>query len=262
MLLDYSCPSSEPHLFKINLDKYYGPLDLLLYLLRKNELQIHEISIVRIADQFKEFIVNLNGLNLLKLEVASEFLVMASRLMEMKSRLLLPESQDPETDSEVQNPHGSYTNVIQQLLEYKHIKEAAERLEAQAEAYHTRYSRWDDKASAESPPSHVVRIHPVELWDLIAAFARILREIQPAETPSIQMDDVPQQVYEKEIIQLLKRTSPIKFIDIFQPPYVRLRLIGIFLALLELIRRCLVEVSNDHEGTIFLSLKEPEKQGA
>jgi segregation and condensation protein A len=102
----------------------------------------------------------------------------------------------------------------------------------------------------------------VELWDLIAAFARILREIQPAETPSIQMDDVPQQVYEKEIIQLLKRTSPIKFIDIFQPPYVRLRLIGIFLALLELIRRCLVEVSNDHEGTIFLSLKEPEKQGA
>jgi segregation and condensation protein A len=182
--------------------------------------------------------------------------------MEMKSRLLLPESQDPETDSEVQNPRGSYTNVIQQLLEYKHIKEAAERLEAQAEAYHTRYSRWDDKAPAESPPSHAVRIHPVELWDLIAAFARILREIQPAETPSIQMDDVPQQVYEKEIIQLLKRTSPIKFIDIFQPPYVRLRLIGIFLALLELIRRCLVEVSNDHEGTIFLSLKEPEKQGA
>jgi segregation and condensation protein A len=102
----------------------------------------------------------------------------------------------------------------------------------------------------------------VELWDLIAAFARILREIQPAETPSIQMDDVPQQVYEKEIIQLLKRTSPIKFIDIFQPPYVRLRLIGIFLALLELIRRCLVEVSNDREGTIFLSLKDPEKQGA
>jgi len=260
MHLDYSCPSSAPHLFKINLDKYYGPLDLLLYLLRKNELQIHEISIARIADQFREFIINLNGLNLLKLEVASEFLVMASRLMEMKSRILLPAFQDQETDSEVQDPSGSHTNVIHQLLEYKQIKEAAERLEAQAGAYHTRYPRWDDKASAESTSSHAVRIQPVELWDLIAAFARILREIQPAETPSIQMDDVPQQIYENEIIQLLKKTSPVKFIDIFQPPYVRLRLIGIFLALLELIRRCIVEVSNDQESNILLWLNNPQKQ--
>jgi segregation and condensation protein A len=259
MKTDQILSPSDHYLFKVALDKYYGPLDLLLYLLRQNELEIHEISIASIAEQFKEFITNLKELNLLKLEVASEFLVMASRLMEMKSRILLLEPSDEEKDTHSRELGESRNDMIHQLLEYKQIKEAAERLEAQAEAYNTRYPRVDDRTTPESP-WQVVKIRPVELWDLIAAFARILREIQPVETLSIQMDDVPQQVYENEIIQLLEKSTPIKLRDIFQPPYIRFRLIGIFLALLELIRRCVVEVGNDHEGNIFLSLRTPEKK--
>lgn len=256
MTSKYVYSPSEHRLFKVTLDKYYGPLDLLLYLLRQNELEIQEIAVAQIAEQFKEFITTLEELNLWKLEVAGEFLVMAARLMEMKSRLLIQEVGDENEDAHPTNLQESQRHIIQQLLEYKQIKEAAEILESQAEAHNTRYPRLDDRSSSDS---HIpfMRIRPVELWDLIAAFARILREIQPAETIPLPQDDVPQHVYENEIMQLLKESQQISLRDIFQPPYIRMRLIGLFLALLGLIRRFVVDVSNDQKGNIVLALKNP-----
>jgi segregation and condensation protein A len=227
-----------------------------LYLLRQNELEIQEIAVAQIAEQFKEFITTLEELNLWKLEVAGEFLVMAARLMEMKSRLLIQEVGDENEDAHSANLQESQRHIIQQLLEYKQIKEAAEILESQAEAHNTRYPRLDTAPSPE-PHAPSMRIRPVELWDLIAAFARILREIQPVETIPLSQDDVPQHVYENEIMQLLKVSQQISLRDIFQPPYIRMRLIGLFLALLELIRRFVVDVSNDQEGNIVLALKNP-----
>ena len=259
MKSDHIYSPSEHYLFKVTLDKYYGPLDLLLYLLRQNELEIQEIAVAQIAEQFKEFITTLEELNLWKLEVAGEFLVMASRLLEMKSRMLIQELRDEDEDAQSANLDESQKDIIHQLLEYKQIKAAAELLGSQAEVQSTRYPRVDDKSSPE-PPGQSVKIRPVELWDLIAAFARILREVQPIETIPLPQDDVPQHVYENEIMQLLKISSRVPLRDIFQPPYIRMRLIGLFLALLELIRRFVIDVSNDHEENIFLSLKNPGNQ--
>lgn len=259
MKSDHPYFPSDHHLFKVTLDKYYGPLDLLLYLLRQNELEIQEIAVAQIAEQFKDFITTLEELNLWKLEVAGEFLVMASRLMEMKSRLLIQEPGDENEEAHSANLQESQRNIIQQLLEYKQIKEAAQILESQAEVHNTRHPRLDATPSP-TPHSPSMRIRPIELWDLIAAFARILREIQPVETIPLSQDDVPQHVYENEIIRSLKGPRQIPLRDIFQPPYIRMRLIGLFLALLELIRRFVVDVISDQEGNIVLALKNPGDQ--
>lgn len=248
-------PSACP-IFKVALDIYYGPLDLLLYLLRHHELDIQEISLARIAEQFREFLNTLQELHLLKLEVAGEFLVMAARLMEIKSRLLV--APQPDTADAQEEPVASlaegHKQLVDQLLEYRKIKEAAELLERRVEAQLARYPRLGEEPAGPAQVTPLTHIRPVELWDLVAAFARILREIQPTECLTVQADDVPQQVYENEIVQSLASGAKVAFAAVFTPPYVRLRLIGLFLALLELIRRQVVAVENDAAGQIWLWL--------
>jgi segregation and condensation protein A len=212
--------------YTVALDAFHGPLDLLLYLVKKHEVDIFDIPIARIADQFRDYLQSLRELDV---ELAGDFLVMAATLMEIKSRMMLPADAQA-TDEEQSDPRRE---LVKQLLEYRKIKDAAAALEERAEAQGTRVPRQEPP---EPAAPGVQRVRPVELWDLVSAFARLMRETQALEPKTILVDDTPQYVHEARIKDRVRAEGRVRFRDVFTPPYYKARLIGIFLAILELIR--------------------------
>jgi segregation and condensation protein A len=240
--------------YTVALDSFYGPLDLLLYLVKRNEVDILDIPIARLAEQFLD---HLRGLQELDVEFAGEFLVMAATLMEIKSRMLLPD--DPGTEvEETQDPRRE---LVKQLLEYRKFKDAAAALEERAEQQVTRVAR------LEMPELNVPaesRVRSVELWDLVSAFARLMRETQSLQPTTIAVDDTPQHVYEAQIAERIRKEGRVKFRDTFTPPYNKARLIGIFLAILELIRNHglgLDQPEGDESIWLVVIVEEKEKTG-
>jgi segregation and condensation protein A len=213
--------------YTVALDAFHGPLDLLLYLVRKHEVDVLNIPIATIAHQFVE---HLQGLHELDVEFAGEFLVMAATLMEIKSRMILPADAHA-IEEEQSDPRRE---LVKQLLEYRKIKDAAQALEERAEAHGTRVARQEPPEPAQS--GAVPRVRTVELWDLVSAFARLMRETQALEPATIQVDDTPQFVHEARITARVRSEGRVRFRDIFTPPYFKARLIGIFLAVLEVVR--------------------------
>jgi len=211
--------------YTVALDAFHGPLDLLLYLVKKHEVDVLDIPIAVIADQFRDY---LKALRELDVEFAGEFLVLAATLMEIKSRMMLPADAHAEEEDE-SDPRRE---LVRQLLEYRKIKDAAAALEERAEARGTRVARQEPP----EPASGVQRVRAVELWDLVSAFARLMRETQALETGTIAVDDTPQHVHEARITARVQAEGRVRFRDIFTPPYFKARLIGIFLAVLEVIR--------------------------
>jgi segregation and condensation protein A len=224
--------------YTVALDAFYGPLDLLLYLVKRNEVDVLDIPIARLAEQFLD---HLRGLSELDVEFAGEFLVMAATLMEIKSRMLLP------TDAVVAEEERAdpRSELVKQLLEYRKFKDAAAALEARAEERETRVSRLD---LTELGGTSEAKVKPVELWDLVSAFARLMRETQSIQPTTIAVDDTPQHVYEAQISGRVRAEGRIRFRDAFTPPYHKARLIGIFLAILELIRNHGLGLEQAEEG--------------
>lgn len=232
--------------YVVALDAFHGPLDLLLYLVKRHEVDVFDIPIAQLADQFLVYIATLKELDL---ELAGEFLVMASTLMEIKSRSLLP--HDAQTVEEDQpDPRRE---LVRQLLEYRKFKDAAVALEACAEEARTRVPRQE---LADSAYERGTTVRPVELWDLVSAFARLMRETQALEPATIAVDDTPQHIYEAQLKeQVIAAGGKLSFREAFKPPRYKARLIGIFLAILELIRhRGLGLEQPEPEGEIFLVL--------
>jgi len=213
--------------YTVALDTFHGPLDLLLYLVKRNEVDILDIPIAQLADQFLAY---MQAMRELDLEFAGEFLVMTATLMEIKSRSLLPgEAQEAEGDKP--DPRRE---LVRQLLEYRKFKDAAVALEAKAEEAGTRLPRQEPP---EPTPDQGPKVRAVELWDLVSAFARLMRETQSLQPATIAVDDTPQHVYEAQIKErIIANGGRLSFRDAFTPPYFKARLIGIFLAILELIR--------------------------
>jgi len=235
--------------YRINQDAFHGPLDLLLHLVKKEEVDILEISIVRIADQFKEF---MEVITFLDLTLAGEFLVMATKLMEIKSQLLLPR-QVQHTNKE-DDPRSE---IVRQLVEYKKFKDAVEILEEQAETAGQKIPRLisdqfhEERVSSEKP------IQEVELWDLVSAFGRIMKETLAIQAQDIVVDQTPMEVYLEEITGKLIREKSIPFRDLFCPPFHKMRLIGLFLAILELIKKQSIFAQQDENfGEIHLKWKQ------
>src|SRR5262245_60613315 len=213
--------------YTVALDAFHGPLDLLLYLVKKHEVDVLDVPIAKIADQFRDY---LQGLRELDVEFAGEFLVMAATLMEIKSRMLLPAEALAAGDEEP-DPRRE---LVKQLLEYRKIKDAAAALEERAEAQSTHVPRQEPP---EPAAAGVQRVRPVELWDLVSAFARLMRETQALEPATILVDDTPQHVYEAQIVERVRAAGRVRFVDVFTPPFCKARLMGIVLAVLERVRR-------------------------
>ena len=214
--------------YTVTLDAFHGPLDLLLYLVKRNEVDVLDIPIAQLADQFLVYVLAVKDLDI---EFAGEFMVMAATLMEIKSRSLLSGDAPADAPDDAPDPRRE---LVRQLLEYRKFKDAAAALEAKAEEAGARVARQEPpEPAADRGP----KVRAVELWDLVSAFARLMRETQSLQPATIAVDDTPQHVYEAQLRERVAAAGGrLPFLSAFLPPYFKARLIGMFLAVLELIR--------------------------
>jgi segregation and condensation protein A len=241
--------SSSDADYQVNLDTFRGPMDLLLYLVKRDEIDIRDIPIASVVDQFKNY---LDVVQMIDVEQAGDFLVLSGTLMEIKSRLLLPRSED--TAAAEDDPRQE---LVRQLLEYKRFKEASLLLEAQAEEQSQRLTRQPPPLSA-APSAPALR--PVELWDLVSAFGRLMRETLALQPQQIVLDFTPIHIYMDQIVQRLQKEQRLPFSALFTPPYTRGRLVGLFLAVLELTKsRLVIPEQPDSFGEIWLARREEDK---
>ncbi|HVS36113.1 MAG TPA: segregation/condensation protein A [Gemmataceae bacterium] len=230
--------------YQVVLDAFRGPLDLLLYLVKREEVDVRDIPVARVAEQFKEY---LDVLTLIDVERAGDFLVTAATLMEIKSKMLLPHAE--ETAEAEEDPRRQ---LVQQLIQYKRFKDAAGLLESQAERHGLRLAR---QPAAAGPSNSPQRLEPVELWDLVSAFGRLMRETMAQQTHDVVVDQTPLHVYMTMILDRLREQTPLPFAALFTPPYTRGRLVGLFLGVLELTKqRRIIPEQGDAFTEIWVSL--------
>ena len=218
--------------YRVQLDLFSGPLDLLLYLVRRNEVDIVELPIARITHQFLQF---LEVLEFLDLDLVGDFIVMASSLVEIKSRQVLPRAEEDEPD-EVPIEDDPCSSLIQQLIEYKRYKDAALALEHHAAQWQERFPRLSDDRPSSGKDHSADPIKEVELWDLVSALSRVLQKKFVEETSSIRYDDTPISTYIERIGARVREVGQIPFSEFFEGTNLRSKIIGIFLAVLELLR--------------------------
>lgn len=215
--------------YKVRLEVFEGPLDLLLYLVKKEEVDIYEVSIERITRQYLEY---LDTMALLDLEIAGEFLVMAATLLYIKSRNLLPaDQQPPEDDAEEDDPRWE---LIRQLIEYKKFKEAAGQLELRALEQEKVFPRI---APAPERSAEPVRLGSVSLLDLIGAFNKVLKRLESrADVRDIHDENFTVADKISHIMNATSGGGRVTFTSLFRETAGRTEIVVTFLALLELIR--------------------------
>jgi len=219
--------------YKVELDVFSGPMDLLLYLVRRDELDVRQLPIGPITRQFQQF---LEVLEFLDLTFVGDFVVMASTLTEIKSRLVLPEADEEGAVSEAFDDNDPRSDLIQQLLQYRRYRQAASVLEEHAAEWQERYPRLsNDRPQAGKEPAADL-IKEVELWDLVSALARVLEKKVIAEESSIRDDDTPISVHVERVGTQVRNEKRVAFTSLFDDANRRSRVIGIFLAILELLR--------------------------
>lgn len=217
--------------YKVRLEVFEGPLDLLLYLIKKDEVDIYDVSIDRIASQYLEYVDTFKMLNI---ELAGEFVVMAANLIYIKSRSLLPvHQQPPEEEAEEDDPRWE---LIRQLIEYKKFKEAAEHLgfrEVQREAL---FTRTPEKPDLTEPTP--LMLGEVGIFDLINAFQKVLRRIESKKEDLREIFEENYTVTDKieEILRITGTAPKVSFFSLFAAAASRTEIVVTFLALLELIR--------------------------
>ena len=231
--------------FRVELEAFRGPLDLLLYLVRKQEVEITDLPIAPITEQF---LAHLEVLQHLDVNGVGEFLELASTLVEIKSRLVLP--QGDEAADVVEDPRDE---LVERLLEYKKYKDAATILEEQSRQWQQRYPR----LSEDLPPRRIdpaqQPIREVELWDLGSALGRMMRDREAVAPAKIIYDDTPINVYMEQIHRRLVAQRKTAFSELFQPGMHKSAMVGVFLAILELSRHHGVRTEQDEQhGEIWV----------
>lgn len=224
--------------FRVQLDMFSGPMDLMWYLVRKHELDILDIPIALVTEQYLEMISVLEQIDV---NAVGDFLELATRLMEIKSKLMLPR-QEEENEEEIEDPRQ---DMVQRLLEYKKFKDAASMLEDRSREWQQRFSRRVNDLPARTIDPTQQPIQEVEMWDLVSAFARLMRDAQAVQPSAIRYDDTPIDVYMERIRERLALESRLAFTSLFQADMIKSQMVGIFLAVLELIRHHHVHVEQE-----------------
>lgn len=221
--------------YKINLDVFSGPLDLLLYLVRREEVDVYDIPISKITEEYIRYV---EILKILDIDLAGEFLVMAATLMEIKSAMLLPADELNALAEEQGDPRAE---LIRQLLEYKKFKDAANLLKVSAENQEQKFPRSDNIiAGLKSDSEPELDIDRLSIWDLLSAFDSIVKATGGMMDISHITDDTPIDLYQIEILHRLQTEGAMNFARIFADKKNRLVMIGLFLGVLELVREKLI----------------------
>ncbi|HEV3136817.1 MAG TPA: segregation/condensation protein A [Pirellulales bacterium] len=231
--------------FRVDLEIFRGPLDLLLYLVRKHEVEIVDLPIAPITQQFLEYLAVLKELDV---NAVGDFLEMASTLIEIKSRMVLP--RGGEIEDELADPRQE---LVRRLLEYKKFKDAASMLEERSRSWQERFPRLANDLPPRTRNLGEEGIQELELWDLVSAFGRIMRDNQAIAPSSIVYDETPIHVYMAEIKARLAERGRLAFRELFRPGMYKSALVGMFLAILELVRHQRVRTEqNELFGEIWI----------
>ncbi|MEC8320777.1 MAG: segregation/condensation protein A [Planctomycetota bacterium] len=257
--------------YTVRLSAFEGPLDLLLYLIRRAEVDIHDIPIVEITDQFLGAIEGLKDEDSLDIDAAGEFLVMAATLVELKSRTLAPrraEGEDGEGESESLEESDPRQELVRQLLAYQRYRSAAGDLDDRREAFS---SRWPVRIrigeareeTPSEPPS--LELEDVHAGDLFSAFERIMEAIDPTRLGehAVEYDDTPIALHQEDLLDRVQRhpDGRLSLREAFEGR-TRGAMIGLFLALLELARQRKVVFHQVDVGEIVLELNQDGDEAA
>jgi segregation and condensation protein A len=231
--------------FHVDLNIFRGPLDLLLYLVRKHEVEIVDIPISLITDQYLEYLTVLEQLDV---GAVGDFVAMASLLIEIKSQQVLPRAD--EVEEELEDPRQE---LVRRLLEYKQYRDAASILDERSRAWQQHYPR----VAVDLPPRErnlaEEPIQEVELWDLVSAFGRIIRENFAARPSNIIYDETPIHVHMTRILARLHERGRLALSELLDASLHKAVLIGMFLAVLELVRHHRIRAEqNDLFGEIWI----------
>jgi segregation and condensation protein A len=219
----------------VRLEIYEGPLDLLLHLIKKNELSVIDIPIATITEQYLATLELMQSLNL---DVSGEYLVMAATLLHIKSKMLLPpdevDSQD-EDDDEL----DSRDELIRRLLEYERFKEAAKELEGRERLNRDVFTR----SGQASQVAQEISFDRISIFDLISAFQHVLDRFPSESVHTVVLEPVSLRERMTLILDELHRRSPVVFQSLFEKARSRIEAITTFLAMLELIKMRAIRVS-------------------
>ena len=222
--------------FSVRLDNFEGPLDLLLHLIKKHEVNIYEIPIALITAQYLDVIELMHELNL---DVAGDFLVMAATLIHIKSRTLLPR---PETAAVVEGEEDDPRDaLVRRLVEHQRFRAAAELLHEREQVRAAQFQRPDERVAAIAGEDYEPELE-VDLFSLLNAFQSVLQRLRTRPRPFLPAEQVPIEVRIEQLLDRLSETEACGFEDLFADVQDRSGLIVTFLALLEMIRLKLVRV--------------------
>lgn len=220
--------------FQVDLQQYFGPLDLLLHIVRREELALSELPLAKITDQYLQY---LDVLVELSIDDVADFIEIASILVEMKAKQAVPDQTEAVQGSPGDAaPEAISEDLVARLIEYRRIRDASSILDEQGQRWQMRYSR----LANDLPPRRLELsdqpLEPLEVWDLVSAFGRILRERQPRTTASVVIDDTPIHVYMERIHGLVRQRKQVELMSLFEAGMHKSALVAMFLATLELTR--------------------------
>ncbi len=233
-----------PDALEVILEAFEGPLDLLLYLIRRQNLDILDIDVAEITKQYMGYIELMASI---QLELAAEYLVMAAMLAEIKSRMLLPRQQSEDEDEE--DPRAE---LIKRLQEYERFKKAAEDIDELP-----RMGRDIHRATAEAPDRDQQRPHPdVDMRELVAALADVLKRSEMFESHQVEMEKLSTRERMSQVMENLRDNQFLPFVALFTLEEGRLGVVVTFLAVMELIKESLVEIVQSEDfGPIHVKAK-------
>ncbi len=240
--------------YAIQLENFEGPLDLLLHLIKKNEMDLHDIPMAAITRQYLEI---LDAMKVLNLDVASEFLLMAATLVHIKSKLLLPKIVEDEQEEDEEDPRAE---LVRRLLEYQKYKEVSQVLDSRPQLGRDLFSRAAPEPEVlEETDSEFVA---VGLFDLLEALQEVLRVSPEPMTHDINLEQLSVTDRINSILTRLQGRESIAFNDLFEGVMQRKEVIVSFLALLELVKLRMVRfMQNTRHGAIWLFPTVPLEEG-
>ena len=214
--------------YKFKINEFEGPLDLLLHLIKEENMDIMDIEIVKLTDQYLDYI---NSMKKLNLNIASEYLVLASELMHLKSKTLLPRNEDEEESEEYEE---TKENLINRLLEYKRYKEVTETLKILEKSRSEIYTKEVSNLDAYKP-DEIKLNDEISLEDLVEAFKKYLQRMESKKPLSTKVTtkDISIKERRKSIRNILKTKKKVEFFELFEEfskPYV----VATFLSILEM----------------------------
>jgi segregation and condensation protein A len=237
--------------YEVKLDLFEGPLDLLLYLVQKSEVEIIDISVSEISKQYLEYLDIMRNLNI---NVASEYLSMAATLIRLKSRELLPESE--QEASEEEEGIINREQLIEKLLEYKKFKEAAGSLRTYESEHIGSFSRGKSEDIETVASSQDTSLESITMFDLIAAFKNVLERIEkegPDKGQTIAIDNIRLDDRIDHILGKIEEIEEVRFEDLFLDDTRKIVLVVTFMAILELIKMKRITFRQEEQfGALFV----------